>query len=147
MARDVKDAEVQERLAEVRDMAESLTEEVRLLASSVHPRVLDDLGLVAAVRKLARDTTRATSVDVRVMAPESLELPRPIASVLYRVAQEAVRNAASHAAPRQIRIGVQRGDETVAIDGSSELHVTVWPVSGWPNPSSGIADASVVCPM
>jgi signal transduction histidine kinase len=116
VARDAKDADLRARLVEIRDSAETLTEEVRLLASSVHPRVLDDLGLVAAVRKLARDTARASGLDVRVTAPESVELPQAIASVLYRVAQEASRNATSHASPRQIRIAVQRTDGVVAIE-------------------------------
>ena len=40
----------------MRNAAEELTEEVRLLSHTVHPRVLDDLGLVAALQKLARET-------------------------------------------------------------------------------------------
>ena len=115
-AREAKDPELANRLAGLRDATESLTEEVRLLASSVHPRVLDDLGIVAAVKKLARDTTRASSIEVKVSAPEAIELPNAIASVLYRVAQESVRNAAKHAFARSIKITVQRGDGVVAIE-------------------------------
>jgi signal transduction histidine kinase len=122
VARDVKDPDLQTRLIELRNSAATLTEEVRLLASSVHPRVLDDLGLVAAIRKLARDTTRASGIDVQVAAPDAMELPPAIASVLYRVAQEAVRNATSHAVPRQIRIGIQRGDSVVAIEINDDGH-------------------------
>jgi signal transduction histidine kinase len=116
VARDAKDPDLGRRLAEVRDAAEAMTEEVRLLASSVHPRVLDDLGIVPAVRKLARDTSRASDIAVRVHAPDTLDLPQAIASVLYRVAQESVRNAIAHSGARAIDITIQRSPELVAIE-------------------------------
>jgi signal transduction histidine kinase len=74
------------------------------------------------VRKLARDTMRATGIDVKVSAPESIELPPAIASVLYRVAQEAVRNAASHALARQIRITVQGGSRAATVEVADDGH-------------------------
>jgi signal transduction histidine kinase len=116
VARDARDSDLTTRLGELRDAAEALTEDVRLLASSVHPRVLDDLGLIAAVRKLARDCTRASKIDVKITGPDSLDLPQAIAAVLYRVAQEAVRNAAAHSGARSVRIAVQRGDGIVSIE-------------------------------
>lgn len=116
VARDEKDPALAQRLADLRDAAEAMTEEVRMLASTVHPRVLDDLGIVAAVKKLARDTTRASGVKVQVRGPESVDLPQAVASVLYRVAQESVRNAATHADARVIDISIQRTPELVALE-------------------------------
>jgi signal transduction histidine kinase len=116
VARDEKDPALAQRLADLRDAAEAMTEEVRMLASTVHPRVLDDLGIVAAVKKLARDTTRASGVKVQVRGPESVDLPQAVASVLYRVAQESVRNAATHADAGVIDISIQRTPELVALE-------------------------------
>lgn len=116
LARDTKDPEFAQRLAQLRDAASEMTEEVRLLASSVHPRVLDDLGIVAAVKKLARDSTRASGITVQVASPDHIDLPQAVGSVLYRVAQEAIRNATTHAAARTIRIGLLRAPEFVSIE-------------------------------
>lgn len=116
VARDEKDPALAQRLADLRDAAEAMTEEVRMLASSVHPRVLDDLGIVAAVKKLARDTTRASGVKVQVRGPEAVDLPQAVASVLYRVAQESVRNAATYADAGVIDISIQRTPELVALE-------------------------------
>lgn len=116
VARDARDPELAARLAELRNAAETLTEDVRLLASSVHPRVLDDLGIVPAVKKMARDTTRTTGMAVEVVTPDSIDLPQPIAAALYRVAQESVQNAAAHSGASSIRITIQRGDGIVAIE-------------------------------
>ena len=116
VARDERDPELVARLADLRNAAAEMTEEVRLLASSVHPRVLDDLGVVAAVKKLARDMTRTSEVQVRVTSPDAVDVPPAVASVLYRVAQEAVRNAATHGNARVIDITLQRSPELVALE-------------------------------
>jgi signal transduction histidine kinase len=116
LAREVKDPEVAGRLGELRDAAAEMTEEVRLLASSVHPRVLDDLGIVAAVKKLGRDTARVSDIDVRVHAPDTVDVPRAIGSVLYRVAQEAVRNAVAHSDARRVDISIERSPDLVSIE-------------------------------
>jgi signal transduction histidine kinase len=47
-ARDCTDVALADRLSGMRDQAEATLEEVRLLSHTVHPRVLDDLGLQAA---------------------------------------------------------------------------------------------------
>ena len=115
LARDVKEPELGQRLSALREAAADMTEEVRLLASSVHPRVLDDLGIVAAVKKLARDTSRAVNLEVRVKAPDALDVPQAIASVLYRVAQEAVRNAVAHSGAGKVDISIERSPELVSV--------------------------------
>lgn len=118
-ARDCADPALRDRLMQARDSAEELTEEVRLLSHTLHPRVLDDLGLVPALRKLARDTAATTRVrvDVDVSRVET-QVPSRDAAVLYRVAQEAVRNAVRHASPANVRVAL-RSDPR-----SAELSVT-----------------------
>jgi signal transduction histidine kinase len=87
-----------ERIATLRELASEALEEVRSLSHTMHPRILDDLGLAAALEWLGRQTRSQTPLDVQVCASagESTS-PAPLASVLYRVAQEALRNAVRHA--------------------------------------------------
>ena len=95
-----------ERLAVMREIiVESLTE-VRTLSHSVHPRVLDDLGLVAALEFLARRTRQQSGMAVHMTSDAVQEPPMAVASVLYRVAQEAVRNAVRHANARDITVRI-----------------------------------------
>lgn len=116
-ARDARDPELAARLTAIRDAAEDVTNEVRLLAQSVYPRVLDDLGLIAALRKLGRDASTGTGIDVDVVAPDAIaSLPRNISAVLYRVAQEAVRNAVQHASPKHIHLTVTMSDRVVRLE-------------------------------
>ena len=99
-------------------LATDVLEEIRLLAHTMHPRVLDDLGLVAALRRLARETGAHASVDVSLEALPGAEMigASPQASVLYRVAQEAVQNALRHARPEHIRLSLANdGDHATLI--------------------------------
>lgn len=104
-ARDCKDPALTPRLVAARDAAQELVEEVRMLSQTIRPIVLDELGLVPALEKLARDSTTGTGIDVDVDADTAPNAIAPeIASALYRIAQEAVRNAILHSSAHRIQI-------------------------------------------
>jgi len=101
-----------ERLGVMREIVVESLAEVRTLSHNVHPRVLDDLGPVAALEALARRVREQSGVETRVVSNVRGALPSPVASVFYRVAQEAVRNAVRHGAPEDVRISlVTEGDD------------------------------------
>lgn len=96
------------RIATLRELAAEALEEVRSMSHTMHPRVLDDLGLAAALEWLARQA-REQSLDVEVDACElDVVIPAPVAAALYRVAQEALRNAARHANATRIDIRLRQ---------------------------------------
>ena len=97
-ARESESAPLTARIATLRELAAEALEEVRSLSHTMHPRILDDLGLPAALEWLGRQTRSQTALDVQVCVDASEPpIPAPVASVLYRVAQEALRNAVRHA--------------------------------------------------
>lgn len=103
--RDCLDSEIAQRLQAMRALAGEALEEVRLLANVVHPRVLDDLGLPVALRKLARDAAPSNAIEIDVAADAGSDsLPHEVASVLYRVAQGAVHNVLRHAEARRVEL-------------------------------------------
>ena len=107
--RETPDAELAEKIRAVRHSAGEVLEQVRLLSHNVHPQILEDLGLVPALRHLARTAADGPTVSVNV-APEVesqlRSLPNDIAAAVYRVARESVANALRHGAPGKIEIGV-----------------------------------------
>lgn len=126
-ARDSRDPELAERLALMREIAGTAIEEVRALAHSVHPRVLDDLGLVAALEWQARQLRERSAIEVTVAADPVAERAAAAAdhqatAALYRVAQEALRNAERHARARVVRVvlgvvgGVPQGAPRLRIE-------------------------------
>jgi signal transduction histidine kinase len=122
-ARDADDPALARRLDAARDAAEGILEELRQLSHSVHPSVLDDLGLEAALRKLARDSSHGNGIDIDVSVDQmSDRLPPNVETVLYRVAQEAVRNATRHASPRRIRINLYTSPPSVTLEIHDDGH-------------------------
>jgi signal transduction histidine kinase len=101
----------------VRDIAADALEEVRLLSHTVYPRVLDDLGLAAALEWLARQTQEAESLRVEVDAGAGVptDMPGPHASALYRVAQETLRNVVRHAHAARVRVELRRDGAAVTL--------------------------------
>ena len=77
----------------------SLSEDVHALSRQLHPSILDDLGLVEALRSECASFSRREGIAV-VYRPEEVPttLPKDVALCVYRVAQEALRNLAKHAA-------------------------------------------------
>jgi signal transduction histidine kinase len=93
-----------ELLAEARLGAEHALRELRDLARGIHPPVLADRGLGAALESLASTSPLRVTVSVHVV-------PRPapaVESAAYFVAAEALANATKHARARQVDIRIDR---------------------------------------
>ncbi len=93
-----------ELLAEARLGAEHALRELRDLARGIHPPVLADRGLGAALDSLASTSPLRVAVSVHVA-------PRPapaVESAAYFVAAEALANATKHARARQVEIRIDR---------------------------------------
>jgi signal transduction histidine kinase len=106
-----------DRLHVMHEIVREALSEVRTLSHNVHPRVLDDLGLVAALEFLVRRTREQSGIPSRVHSDVRVAVPVPVASVLYRVAQEALRNATRHARPTTLAVDI------AALDGVARLVV------------------------
>jgi signal transduction histidine kinase len=105
------------RLARIRTIVSDVLDEVRLVAHTVHPRVLDDLGLAAALQLLARETQERSGVQVTCAGPPNLRsVDAACASTLYRVAQEAVGNAIRHAQATRVSIGIAQHHGAVELE-------------------------------
>ena len=98
LARDNTNPESAERLEHIRGITAEVLEDVRLLARGVYPRVLDDLGLPAALRFLSREATAQDGAAIKLDIDAGCDVGSAAGrSVLYRVAQESIHNALRHA--------------------------------------------------
>ncbi len=80
----------------------NLSEDVHALSRQLHPSILDDLGLVEALRSECAGFSHREGITVSyrpIGVPASL--PKKVALCLYRIAQEALRNLAKHAAVKE----------------------------------------------
>lgn len=93
--------ECRQRTGEVRDLVADALRQVRTLAFDLRPTVLDDLGLVAALRRLINEVAsrNALTVDLALNGLDAdARLAPELETVVYRVVQEALTNVIRHAA-------------------------------------------------
>ncbi len=88
-------------------------------ASGLRPAMLDDLGLVAALRTFIKDFVERTGIKVRlrvsaVKVVETLEIGRK--TVIYRIAQESLNNVAKHAHATEVRFVIGRHGSSVWVE-------------------------------
>ena len=102
-------------LAAVRESARAGLDDVRRVARRLRPGVLEDLGLASALAALATEFADHSSASVRrSFAPGLPALSQEAEVVVYRVAQEALTNAARHADARAVELSLHRlGDHVV----------------------------------
>ena len=108
------DPVVRERLAETSSLADQTLEQVRELALDLRPAMLDDLGLVPAVRWYVNRFAKRLDLEVELEAIDLDERLAPeVETALYRVVQEALTNVARHAQANRVRLRLERKPSTV----------------------------------
>jgi signal transduction histidine kinase len=107
------------KLQELRQFVEATAVGLRRLAYGLHPSLLDDLGLAAALERHAADLaeTHGFRVDLHAAGFDEIQrLPRGIELSLFRVAQEALSNVAQHARASHASVVItRRADKVVLI--------------------------------
>ncbi len=102
----------------IKGLVEDTVRSVRNMALLLRPSMLDDLGLIPALRWQAREASKRTSMDVSVVTDlASDDLPDEYKTCVYRVVQEALRNCSrhSHATTVRIRVGQDLGRLSLSI--------------------------------
>lgn len=106
---DVEDC--RQRTAEVRELVAEALRQARTLAFDLRPTVLDDLGLVAAARRLVEEVGAKgrPAVDLAVHGlDDDSRLAPEVETVVYRVVQEALTNVVRHAAASSASVVIAR---------------------------------------
>jgi signal transduction histidine kinase len=110
-----------DQMMKIRAPLDEIERHLRRLSHELRPTVLDDLGLVPALEYLVQGVGERAGIPIAVEGPKSPRLAPPVEVALYRVVQEAVRNATKHsrASRVDIRLRVKDGEArcTVKDDG------------------------------
>ena len=101
---------------EAKAVATRLLDEIRRLILGLRPSVLDDLGLVPAVRWQCETTLGDRGIEVTIDDRlGTTRLPSHVEVALFRIIQEAVSNVARHADARHVEIRLVRNGEAVTV--------------------------------
>lgn len=88
-----------------------LSEDVHALSYRLHPSILDDLGLIEALKAECERFSKLESIPVDLTIEENLVAPtQQIALCLFRIAQEALQNVGRHARASRAEVSLQSLD-------------------------------------
>ena len=82
-----------------------MSADVRQISHQLHPSILEDLGLAAALRDMCEEFSARESIEATLeqkMIPANL--PKDVASCLYWIAREALHNISKYAHAGQVRL-------------------------------------------
>jgi two-component system sensor histidine kinase UhpB len=119
-ARDAAPPELEGELAETKALANQAMTELLSLARQLRPTALDDLGLVAAIEGQVEQLRRG-EIDARLDATGDFsDLGDDAQLVVYRVAQEALSNAARHSGAQEVEVRLRRSGAGVVLEVSDD---------------------------
>lgn len=103
----------------LRHICEELGEEavnLRRIMSDLRPPLLEQRGLIPAVRELCEKWQRETEVPVEVIADAQGHVPDDVETLAYRVVQEAMSNVKKHARATQVTVRIEASGGSLRVD-------------------------------
>jgi signal transduction histidine kinase len=105
--------ELQEKIRTMDTLIDESIRKVRQIARTLRPDILDSEGLVAAVRGLVHDFEIHSGIETRLDAPEELVVEPAVATVVFRVIQEALTNVARHSEATLTEVRLSREENAL----------------------------------
>jgi signal transduction histidine kinase len=108
---------VQGQITRIKSAAETAVKSIRDIALLLRPPMLDDLGLIPALEWQGREVSRRSSMEVEVHSEGvSEQLPDELKVCVYRLVQEALNNAATHAEAKNAKVSVAQNAEKISME-------------------------------
>ena len=104
-----------EEMSGIGEALESAIRTVRRVATELRPPVLDTLGLIPALESLRENFERDHGIEC-VTHFEEVKVSGPVATVVFRVAQEALTNIAKHSGAACVRMSLAPRDASLILD-------------------------------
>ena len=114
-------AAAREQLAHLKRSTAAIIEEIDSIIAALRPALLDDLGLLPALRAYAADRLNPLGVAWEFHVGDGeCHLPPATEMALFRVVQEAISNIARHARAHQVHITVLSADDGTTVQVSED---------------------------
>jgi PAS domain S-box-containing protein len=137
-----------EHLQTIKQHLEEIEEQLRRVAHELRPRILEDLGLVPALRFLADGVSQRSGIAIHVESTLATRLSPLLEATIYRFAQETLSNTRRHAAASEVTIYLEHlnrrlrctvTDDGVGLDAAAVAATAEEPGMGLPSIRARIA--------
>jgi PAS domain S-box-containing protein len=102
---------------EILQLVQQLTQELRTMSYLLHPPLLDEIGLAAALNWYVQGVTERSKIDINLSISEDMgRLPPELELILFRLVQESLTNVHRHSGSKTASIRVTREDDHVSLE-------------------------------
>jgi len=110
------DSEIRKRLDDSLKMVEETTHQIRDVMADLNPPVLDEYGLLAAIKWYCSDFSNRTGISTHVNGKKfDPPLTPRVEKILFRLVQESLNNIAKHAQASQVSVNVKSTKDAVSV--------------------------------
>jgi signal transduction histidine kinase len=107
----------------IQQLVQQLTQELRTMSYLLHPPLLDEIGLSAALNWYVQGVTERSQIDIRLTISEDLgRLPPELELILFRLVQECLTNVHRHSGSKSATINVDRQGDSVSLEIQDQGH-------------------------
>jgi two-component system, chemotaxis family, CheB/CheR fusion protein len=108
---------VSQNLQQLRQRTALLADDVRSISHRLHPSILDDLGLPQALKALVEEFGEREEMLANFIRRDvPLNLSKEVATTLYRITQEALRNISKHAGRTHAKVTLEGSDSRLRLE-------------------------------
>jgi PAS domain S-box-containing protein len=104
-------------LKDVLSIVQNTIEETQRITKHLHPSILDDLGLFAAIRGICREF-KEVYADIRVKNNFEIhehDVPESLKILIFRILQEALNNVAKHSGADTVNLSLRKNKQTIEL--------------------------------
>jgi len=104
-------------LEEARRLLQEMSQEIRTLSYLLHPPLLDELGLVSAIKEYAEGFSDRSGISLSLDLPTGFgRLPQEAETALFRIIQESLSNIQRHSGSQTAAISLTANDHSVKLE-------------------------------
>jgi PAS domain S-box-containing protein len=104
-------------LDKARELLQQMSREIRTLSYLLHPPLLDDLGLVTALKEYVNGFSERSGIDTSLDLPSRFRrLPQMAETAFFRITQESLSNIQRHSGSKKAKVSLQEDSEAVTLE-------------------------------
>jgi len=123
-------------LEKARELTQQMSREIRTLSYLLHPPLLDDLGLLSALKEYVHGFSERSGIETQLLLEMNFDrLPQHLEIALFRVVQESLANVQRHSGSATAEIRLRQEASQLILEISDSGHGFTLPTNGAPHPS------------